>query len=143
MESSRARNFPAALAQIRKDLGLSQAKLARLVGVDHSYVSRLEGGTRTPSLEFVLKMAERCELSDGVKDTLLVRAGYIPQTSFAFLNTDVDLMKVYRHLNNPDLTNDTRLYISNLLKTACYFGDMDLHNGELSSNIDSVQKVPL
>jgi transcriptional regulator with XRE-family HTH domain len=42
----------------RKELGLSQWKLAELVGITQPYLSQIENGLRTPSLELALKFSE-------------------------------------------------------------------------------------
>ena len=43
----------------REREGLSQAKLAEQLGVDHSYVNRIEGGERTPGTELLITLARR------------------------------------------------------------------------------------
>jgi len=49
------------LKKIRKELGLSQDKLAHELGVDYSTVSRIERGVFNPSFKFVEKLTEFCE----------------------------------------------------------------------------------
>lgn len=41
----------------REDLGWTQSDLARAVGVDHSYISRLEAGERIPSVSMLARLA--------------------------------------------------------------------------------------
>lgn len=39
----------AVFKKVREERGISQKKLSRLSGYDHSFISRIEGGTRNPS----------------------------------------------------------------------------------------------
>src|SRR5438105_3854453 len=43
-------------------LGLSQAALARACGVKQSYVSQIESGRRTPTLDQLVALAERLDV---------------------------------------------------------------------------------
>ena len=54
------------LRKIRKARGLKQKELAKLVGVSESSISQYESGTKTPSFETALKLAEAldCESAD-------------------------------------------------------------------------------
>ncbi|MBL0379977.1 MAG: helix-turn-helix transcriptional regulator [Desulfofustis sp. PB-SRB1] len=51
--------FPQRLSAIRKEKGLTQQKLAKLVGLHVAQVRRYEGGTSQPTLE-VIRKARRC-----------------------------------------------------------------------------------
>jgi len=63
-------NFPKQVAALRKHLHLSQKEFAEKVGVVPSYVSMLERGQRTPTLDVIDQIAERCN----VDPQILVRA---------------------------------------------------------------------
>ena len=52
-----SKTFGKLLEDIREQHGLSASRLARRVGCDHSYISRLEYGTRTPSFSLVVLLA--------------------------------------------------------------------------------------
>ena len=47
---------------IRAAKGLSQEELGKLIGVDTSYISRLEKGGRTPSLNTLQKIASKLDI---------------------------------------------------------------------------------
>ena len=47
------------LKAARKALNLSQEELALEAGIDRTYVSGMERGTRNPSLTMIAKLAER------------------------------------------------------------------------------------
>lgn len=71
-----------ALRDARLAAGLTQAEVARAAGVDHSYLSHLESGRRTPSRAVLVLMLEafgvgvdvveyvRGVAGDGVSDAL-------------------------------------------------------------------------
>jgi transcriptional regulator with XRE-family HTH domain len=60
--------FPERLSAIRKEKGLTQQKLAKLVGLHVAQVRRYEGGTSQPTLEVIRKLAVALSVS---ADTLL------------------------------------------------------------------------
>lgn len=62
--------FADELRGVREGLGLSQNRLALEVGVNHSYVSRLEAGKRPGSLAFLALLVTRLGLDDGRRDRL-------------------------------------------------------------------------
>jgi transcriptional regulator with XRE-family HTH domain len=73
--------FAALLRRFRERAGLSCNELARAVGVDPSYISRLERSEREPPRRRVvegLAVALQLDLDD--QDRLLVSAGYAPAT---------------------------------------------------------------
>lgn len=70
--------FPAALREIRERAGLSQARLAARVGCDRSFLSRVEGGRKTPERWLVLELAAVLRCTDAERDRLLLLAGYAP-----------------------------------------------------------------
>ncbi len=61
-------DFPQRLATIRKDRGLTQDTLAERVGVHVSQIRRYEGGTSTPTLDVLRKLAIALSVS---ADTLV------------------------------------------------------------------------
>lgn len=72
-------NFGLALARKRTQAGLSQSKLAELADYDHSYVSRLESGTRFPTQEAIRRLGKAMELGLGEMADLYNAAGYLSQ----------------------------------------------------------------
>lgn len=46
------------LKEVRKEQGMTQECLAKLVGTKKSNISRLESGRYNPSLDFLVKVAE-------------------------------------------------------------------------------------
>lgn len=55
--------------EFREKIGLTMFQLSIAVDVSEAYISEIENGKRTPSLEATCKLAQvlKCELSDLVK----------------------------------------------------------------------------
>jgi transcriptional regulator with XRE-family HTH domain len=70
-------SFPRILREIRERHDLSQARLAKLVSVDHSYISRLESGQRRPSYDILLAIANALDLDETERKLLFASAGYL------------------------------------------------------------------
>lgn len=69
-------NFGKKLKEKRREAGFSQRKLAEIVGVDFSYISKLENGRLPPpAAATVVRMAEILGCSD---DELLAAARKLP-----------------------------------------------------------------
>jgi transcriptional regulator with XRE-family HTH domain len=49
----------------RKTLGLSQEALAAEVGLDRTYISGIERGVRNPSLDVIVRIAQRLNVQPG------------------------------------------------------------------------------
>ena len=58
-----AHAFGKALRQRRKEIGLSQEKLAEICELDRTYISMLERGIHQPSLTIFLRLAHALEIS--------------------------------------------------------------------------------
>jgi DNA-binding XRE family transcriptional regulator len=61
----------------RKELGLSQAEVAELVGTTQSAIARLESGGRPPRIDTLLRIADAldCELSVELKPRTKAKRG--------------------------------------------------------------------
>lgn len=46
-----------AMIKVRKERGLTQKQLSELTGISQSDISRIENGTRNPSLEMIKRLA--------------------------------------------------------------------------------------
>lgn len=71
--------FGQELKRVREAAGLSQNALAKKVGLNASYINRLESGEREPPRpETVTALAEGLGLDGQETDMLLVAAGHLP-----------------------------------------------------------------
>jgi transcriptional regulator with XRE-family HTH domain len=71
--------FGKLLADFRQERRLSQSSLAERADFSHSYISRLEGGTRQATREAVERLAGALTLTRGERGMLLQAAGFTAQ----------------------------------------------------------------
>ena len=69
-------SLAATLRRIRLAHAMSQMRLADTAGCDHSFVSRLEAGSRNPSLEQAERLATALDATETERYELLTSAGY-------------------------------------------------------------------
>lgn len=86
--------FGVALRQLRIERRVSQSKLAERAGFDHSYVSRLESGARTPTRESVTQLAAALMLNPHDTDRLLASAGFLSRDTVALLADEPEVARV-------------------------------------------------
>lgn len=102
-------DFAALLRQFRDRAGLSCNELARAVGIDPSYVSRLERGEREPPRRPVVeRLAAALQLGLEDQDRLLVAAGYAPATVAVLGRWDNTLQLVADVLADQRISSDER-----------------------------------
>jgi transcriptional regulator with XRE-family HTH domain len=115
-------SFASALRQSRERQRLSQSRLAAAAGFDHSYVSRLESGTRTPTRDAVVKLGEALTLDEVEIDSLLASAGFMPARIENLLAAEPVVGEVLGILQNggvpEDVREDLRAAISLLIRQA-------------------------
>jgi len=114
--------FAPLLREYRDRRRLSQSRLAEAAGFDHSYVSRLESGTRMPTRDAVAKLAEAMALDEGERDALLASAGFMPGRIENLFASEPVLSEVLRLLQDravpADVRDDVRHMISLLVRQA-------------------------
>jgi len=101
-------SFALALRHCREGSRLSQSRLAAEAGFDHSYVSRLESATRTPTREAVLRLAEALRLDDPARDRMLVAAGFMPLRVANLLGEEPIVGEVLSLLQDVAVPDDVR-----------------------------------
>jgi transcriptional regulator with XRE-family HTH domain len=92
--------FGVVLKQYRESRRISQSKLAERAGFDHSYVSRLESGARTPTRDAVEQLSNAMELDRVQQDELLAAAGFLPQEVSSLLAGEPEITEVLNLLQN-------------------------------------------
>jgi transcriptional regulator with XRE-family HTH domain len=108
--------FPDLLGIYRRRRNLSQLQLSKRVGLNHSYISRLESHDRSPSRQVVMDISHELELSPGERDELLISAGFAPVNPVNLLS-EPELLALY-HLvkTSPQPTQEAiREAIRNML----------------------------
>lgn len=97
-------SFGEIIRQARKDKGYSQRKLAELVHLDFTYLSKLENdrADHPPSEEAIRSLAQHLKLPD--VEELIYLAGRIPELDENYLKQHPkEMPTLLRHMrNNPD-----------------------------------------
>lgn len=99
--------FGRALSGVRRDHDLSQSALARALGVNHSYISRLEAGQRSPSLDLINRIEAALNLNDEESRLIRRAAGYL-RTAESLVLADPLMMALARALNDTSIPEATR-----------------------------------
>ena len=72
----------------RRAIGLSQNELAKAAGIDHTYVTHLIRGRRSPQRPVVLALAAALRLDALETDRLLFVAGHAPECDWQAIAQD-------------------------------------------------------
>jgi len=110
--------FGVTLKRFREARHVSQSKLAERAGFDHSYVSRLESGARTPTRDAVEQLAKAMELEQVNRDELLAAAGFLPGEVSSLLSGEPEITEVLGLLQNnqvPEAYRDSMRQVLRLL----------------------------
>jgi transcriptional regulator with XRE-family HTH domain len=109
--------FGPMLARLRLARNLSQGRLGSKAGFDHSYISRLESGTRTPSWDAVQIIATELDLSQDDHSRLLAAAGFLPDDLSGLLDPlAVDVQRVLLAVKGTEKEQSVRLLVGMILK---------------------------
>lgn len=108
--------FGATLKRHRETRRVSQSKLAERAGFDHSYVSRLESGARTPTRDAVQQLAEALGLERMQQDELLASAGFLPQEVSSLLSSEPEITEVLALLQSSSMPEDYRQTMRQVLR---------------------------
>jgi len=108
MFEQKAEGFGPVLKRFREARRVSQSKLAERAGFDHSYVSRLESGARTPTRDAVEQLAQALGLERVQQDELLAAAGFLPREVSSLLSGEPEITEVLGLLQNADVPQEYR-----------------------------------
>lgn len=100
--------FGILLKRMREQRRVSQSKLAERAEFDHSYVSRLESGTRMPTRDAVDRLSEALGLSRPEQDSLRAAAGFLPHDVSSLLADEPVVSEVLDLLQNEDVPREYR-----------------------------------
>lgn len=106
--------FASLLRRYLTAAGMSQLRLARAAGYDHSYISRLLSGERMPSRDAVEAFADVLGLPPQDRDWLLASAGYGSPRTLAVLHEPV-LEQLYAVLRDPQVPAARRVALRSAL----------------------------
>lgn len=108
--------FGVTLKQFREARRVSQSKLAERAGFDHSYVSRLESGARTPTRDAVRQLSAAMELEEVQQDELLASAGFLPREVSSLLSSEPEITEVLGLLQNSHVPEAYRASMRQVLR---------------------------
>lgn len=108
--------FGVRLKAYREARKVSQSKLAERAGFDHSYVSRLESGARTPTRDAVQQLADALGLERLQQDELLASAGFLPKEVSSLLSGEPEITDVLALLQNDSMPDDYRQTMRQVLR---------------------------
>ncbi len=109
-------SFGATLKRFREGSRVSQSKLAERAGFDHSYVSRLESGARTPTREAVIQLAEALGSEPAKQDELLASAGFMPREVSSLLSSEPEVTEVLGLLRDDSVSEAYRANVRAVLR---------------------------
>ena len=109
--------FRALLKRHREGRRWSQERLASESEMDHSLVSRLESGQRSPTREAITKLARGLELPTEQNDRLLIAAGFFPEQPENALADEPAVTRIYRILRDEHTPQPVRDNIRALLNS--------------------------
>jgi len=96
--------FGRALRELRRAKGITQRGLAEKVGVDFSYISKIENDRLPPpAADTIVKICDALEVSP---DLLLALSGKIPSGLRDTIGSSLAAMRFIRSAQSMDLTED-------------------------------------
>ncbi|HWV25124.1 MAG TPA: helix-turn-helix transcriptional regulator [Thermomicrobiales bacterium] len=122
--------FGPTLKRFREGRRVSQSKLAERAGFDHSYVSRLESGARTPTRDAVQQLSRALELERIHQDELLASAGFLPSEISSLLSGEPEITEVLGLLQNQQVPEAYRNSMRQVLRSLADQARLVLGDGE-------------
>ena len=107
--------FRGLLKRHREARRWSQERLAAEAEMDHSLVSRLESGQRSPTRDAIGKLARGLELAPEQKDRMLIAAGFFPDQPENALSDEPAVTRIYRILRDEKTPQPVRDNLRQLL----------------------------
>jgi len=116
MAQQMSEDFGGLLKRCREMRSVSQSKLAERAGFDHSYVSRLESGARTPTRDAVDRLGEALTLNQIERDAMLAAAGFLPRDVTSLLSSEPVIGEVLDLLQDDAVPQEYRENIRQVLR---------------------------
>jgi transcriptional regulator with XRE-family HTH domain len=111
-------DFASNLRRFRLRAGVSQNALAKIVGINASYINRLENGEReAPTRDVAHALARALTLSAEEVDRLLFSAGHVPPSLQKLGPADSTVAAVTRLLTNDRLSVEARADFRAIVET--------------------------
>ena len=111
-------DFGSTLRRYRLRAGYSQYALAKIVGIDASYINRLESGEReTPSREVVTALGRALNLAGEDMDRIVFSSGHVPPSLQKLGPADSTIAAVTRLLTNDRISPEARCDFRAIVET--------------------------
>ena len=107
-EGRSSQEFRALVKRHREARHWSQERLAAEAAMDHSLISRLESGQRSPTRDAIDKLARGLALQPEQKDRLLIAAGFFPERAEHALVDEPMVGKLYSLLRDEETPEPVR-----------------------------------
>jgi transcriptional regulator with XRE-family HTH domain len=108
--------FAEELTRLREERGVQKMRMAAAAGLDHSSVSRLESGERSPTRETVLQLAAGLELDQAERDRLLIAAGFVPERPESLVAAEPACRDLYAFLTDQAVSESRRQAIRDAVR---------------------------
>lgn len=106
--------FGQALRELRRSKGISQRDLAKKVGVDFSYISKIENDRLPPpAADTIVKI---CNALETPPDTLLALSGKIPSELWETIGSSPAAIEFIRSAQSMDITEEEWRELAKQLK---------------------------
>ena len=123
-------DFGTVLRRYRLHRGLSQNALAHHVGINASYINRLESGERTaPTRQVACALARALHLATEDTDQLLFSAGHVPPTLQKLGATDSTVMALVGALTCDRIAPEDRANLRAMVEVLCAQWQKTAQNG--------------
>ncbi len=120
--------FPTILKNCRQDKNLNQTDLARKTSLQPSAISHFESGSRKPSFDNLIKLADALEVTT---DYLLDR-GAFPTRTVTIAGIEI-ILELNENLQSIDITCNKIGYIHGDVNTI--FGDVNTVDGTVTEDV--------
>jgi transcriptional regulator with XRE-family HTH domain len=113
----------------RKRAGLTQSAVAHALGIDFTYISKIERGRAAPpSTDIIAVAASVLRLSADERDQLFAAAAKLPAELEQWAASTAEVMKLYRHLSSYPKKKQASL-LNHLVKTVLRAGSAPAAKG--------------
>ncbi len=130
------------LRQARERIGLSRDELARRIGLDASYIYRLETGARRPSREVALALAEALGIKSDELDQWLITAGYASQPLLTMVRGAVRTRGGRRNSSEPDDGSNTSAHWG-VARWAEWLEELGLREGTIRRLLQAMETAKI
>ncbi len=101
------------LYSLRTAQNMTQRDLAEQVGVDYTYISKLENGAVEPPSERTTK--KFAEVLGTNPDELLIKAGHIPRDICEYIMSDTEIIRFLRMVTDRNISSERWRALENVI----------------------------